>query len=90
MMTIGLSELIVIFFVAYIIVGPKDLPKVVRFVARGIKKISAQIKEIKDEAGWDDIVNEIGDTKSEIEEPIKDTGKELTKLKDMIEENTEK
>ena len=37
MFNIGFSELILILLVAFVIVGPKDLPRVARALGRGVR-----------------------------------------------------
>lgn len=45
-MGIGLGEFVVILLVAFIIVGPEDLPKVARTVAKWVKTCKRSMKEI--------------------------------------------
>ena len=45
-MGIGLGEFVVILLVAFIIVGPEDLPKVARTVAKWVKTSKRSMKEI--------------------------------------------
>lgn len=52
MFNIGFWELIVILLVALLVVGPKDLPKVARSLARGIKRLRAMVDEVKRESAW--------------------------------------
>ena len=40
MFNIGFEELILILLVAFVIVGPKDLPKVARAIGRFVKRLS--------------------------------------------------
>jgi len=39
MFNIGFSELIVILLVAFVIVGPKDLPKIARSLGRAVRTV---------------------------------------------------
>ena len=39
-------------------VGPKDLPKVARWLGRMVKKIRLLIREVKQETGWDELEKE--------------------------------
>ena len=55
MFNIGFWELIVILLVALLVVGPKDLPKVARSLARGIKRLRAMVDEVKRESGLGEV-----------------------------------
>lgn len=74
MFNIGFAELIVVLLVAFLIVGPKDLPKVARWIARQVKAIRRLFHETKKEVGWDDMEAELKDTKSDI---VKNDMKEI-------------
>ncbi len=43
MTSIGASELVLILLIAFIVVGPKDLPKVARALGRFVKKAKAML-----------------------------------------------
>lgn len=72
MFNIGFAELIVVLLVAFLIVGPKDLPKVARWLARQVKAIRRMIQEVKKETGWDEIAAEFKDTKDDIDNTLKE------------------
>ena len=55
MFNIGFSELIVVLLIAFLVVGPKDLPKVARWLGRMVKKLKQLIREVKQETGWDEL-----------------------------------
>lgn len=48
-MSIGFGELLVIFCVAFFVVGPKDLPKVARTIARIVKKCKSMMENVTNE-----------------------------------------
>ena len=52
--------------IAFLVVGPKDLPNIARWLGRSVKKIRLLIREIRQETGWDDIEKEIRDTKEDL------------------------
>ena len=52
MFNIGFSELLLVLLVAFLVVGPKDLPKVARWLGRTVKKSRRLLNEIKKESGW--------------------------------------
>ena len=55
MFNIGFSELLLVLLVAFLVVGPKDLPKVARWLGRTVKKSRRLLNEIKKESGWDEL-----------------------------------
>lgn len=64
--------MLLILLVAFLVVGPKDLPKVARWLGRTVKKIRSLIREVKQETGWDEIEKEIHDTRSDLDNLKKD------------------
>ena len=48
MFNIGFEELILILLVAFVIVGPKDLPKVARAIGRFVKMLKQMYEYFKD------------------------------------------
>ncbi len=85
MFNIGFSELIIVLLIAFLVVGPKDLPKVARWLGRMVKKLKQMINEVKKETGWDDLEKEIKDTKTDLNQSVKDLKKDLditSELKD--------
>ena len=72
MFNIGFSELLLVLLVAFLVVGPKDLPKVARWLGRTVKKSRRLLNEIKKESGWDvkDAVKQ-GDVSAELREAKK-------------------
>ncbi len=63
--------------VAFLVVGPKDLPRVARWLGRMVKKVRLLIKEVKKETGWDDLEKEFKDTRSSVDSEIKGLQKDL-------------
>ena len=72
MFNIGMMDLLVILLVAFLIVGPKDLPKVARWIARIIKKAKAYVEQFKDDYGLNEIENEVKSVKTEVEGALKE------------------
>lgn len=72
MFNIGIMELLVVLLVAFLVVGPKDLPKVARWIARQLKKLRRLVKQIKAEIGWDDFAAEWKDTKDTLHETVRE------------------
>ncbi|MGN0991617.1 MAG: Sec-independent protein translocase protein TatB, partial [Candidatus Ventricola sp.] len=55
MFNIGFAELILILLIAFVVVGPKDLPKIARALGRFVRYIRNMIEEVKRESGLDEV-----------------------------------
>ena len=66
MFNLGMMEIVLVLAVAFLIVGPKDLPKVARWIARQIKSLKKVIREIKKETGWDEFAKEFKDVADDV------------------------
>ncbi len=78
MLDIGFPEFLLISFVLLIVVGPKDLPKVLRSITIFIRKIKSMALQFH--SGIDDLANEA---------EISDLRKEVNKIdkKSLIDDN---
>lgn len=99
MFNIGMMELLVVLLVAFLVVGPKDLPKVARWIARQVKKLRKLIREIKRDTGWDELAAEFKDTKddltktfkeADVSEDLRQTASELNKEVNEMRETVAK
>ena len=75
--------------IAFLVVGPKDLPKVARWLGRMVKKIRLLIREVKKETGRDEPEKEFKDTKSDLDDTFKEMKQDLdisAELKDAGKE----
>lgn len=72
MFNIGMQELLLVLLIAFLVVGPKDLPKVARWIARMIKKLRAYVTQLKDELGWDELADDAKETKKQVESVFAD------------------
>ena len=101
MFDIGWQELFIIGLVAIIVIGPKDLPRVLRTVTLGIRKLRGMARDFQDgidelarEADLQDLRKEIeqgvgGDLKQEIEsigDTTRDLGDTTRELEDSMRE----
>ena len=82
---IGYTELVVIALVAIIVIGPKDLPKVLRAFGRTMQKVRGMAREFQGhldqamrEAGVDEIKKEISNLKTM--NPVEDVKKEIDSI----------
>lgn len=48
-MSIGIGEIIIIVLVAFVFVGPDNLPKIAKKIGQAVNKYKSAIKEIKKE-----------------------------------------
>jgi len=69
---LGMMEILLVLAVAFIVVGPKDLPRVARWIARQIKALKKLIREIKKETGWDEFAKEFKDVADDVKSTVKD------------------
>jgi sec-independent protein translocase protein TatB len=82
---IGYTEIMVIVLVAIIVIGPKDLPKVLRAFGRTMQKVRGMAREFQGhldqamrEAGVDDIKKEINNLKTM--NPVEDVKNEINSI----------
>ncbi|MCQ2381204.1 MAG: Sec-independent protein translocase protein TatB [Acidaminococcaceae bacterium] len=48
-MSIGFGEILMILCVAFFVVGPKDMPKVAKTLARGVKKLRQMMRSVTED-----------------------------------------
>ncbi len=72
MFDIGWTEMAIVVVIALLVVGPKDLPKVLRTVRQWVGKARSMAREFQN--GVDDLVREaeLKDLKAEVEDATKD------------------
>lgn len=97
MFNIGFSELVVLFLVALIVLGPERLPELGKFLAKLSIELRKSIEEIKRELEVDEVGKELTEAKKEIEHlkeeatsvidvPIKEISQEPLKTLDKKDE----
>ena len=92
MFNIGFSELLLVLLVAFLVVGPKDLHKVARWLGRTVKKSRRLLNEIKKESGWDELEKEVRDVQHDVKDAVKqgDVSAELREAKKSVQDSAEK
>jgi len=92
MFNIGFSELLLVLLVAFLVVGPKDLSKVARWLGRTVKKSRRLLNEIKKESGWDELEKEVRDVQHDVKDTVKqgDVSAELREAKKSVQDSAEK
>jgi sec-independent protein translocase protein TatB len=95
MFEIGWSEILVIAVVAIVVIGPKDLPRVMRTVGQWAGKMKRmgrefqnQFQEALREAELDDVRKDIADIMST--DPLGDVKKEMTKVESGLKDDLAK
>ena len=71
MFNIGFAELLLILLIAFVVVGPKDLPKIARALGRFVKYMRSMIEEVKRESGLDEVEKEIKTMERKIDEGVR-------------------
>lgn len=72
MFNIGMGELILILLVAFVVVGPQDLPKISRALARGLKQVRGLIREVKESIDLESEIQAVNETKDEVVNTLKE------------------
>ncbi len=103
MFNMGIGEVILILLVAFVIVGPNDLPKVARSLGRGVRSLQRMFDDFKEETGLDEAINEFKETERDLNETLskadptkelreasKDLNKSVKEVKDVIKPKPKK
>lgn len=94
MFNIGFGELIVLMLVAFLVVGPKDLPNIARAAAKGLRQLRALLGDLKQSVGAEEeraCLKEMTQTLAEARQlaseasPVRIVKKELAGLDPMAE-----
>ena len=72
MLNIGFGELLVVLLIAYVIVGPRDLPRIARWLGRQVRRIRRMNREFREISGWNDLVSGSEDVRREVQEAVRD------------------
>ena len=89
MFNIGGAELIVILLIAFVVVGPKDLPKIARALGRFVRYIKAMIEEVKRETGIDELTDEFKTVSNDVKKTVQSVDPRSELQKTQLEVNKE-
>jgi Tat protein translocase TatB subunit len=85
MFNIGMGELLVVLAVAMVLVGPSDLPKIARWIARAFKSIRVAVKQFSETLNLDEDIKEVKEAGKMLRETVHDINP-LAELTDEIKE----
>jgi len=80
-----MGELIIILLLAFLVVGPKDLPKVAVFIAKSIKYIKRLVKDVMSSLDLDEELKSLKEIKQTVDD-VKDPKKLLSPVTDEFAE----
>ena len=86
-MGIGLGEFIIVLLVAFIVVGPEDLPKVARTLARWVKTARRTMKDISGTFEEDLEKEDFVQTKDVLTNDFQQANSELARIQQQVLEN---
>jgi Tat protein translocase TatB subunit len=69
-MNIGLPELIVIFIVALLVIGPKRLPDVAQALGKGLAEFKRAMDDVKSELNVDEVKRNINENVEEMKDSL--------------------
>jgi len=84
MFNIGMVELLILLAVALVVVGPQDLPKVARWLARGLRSLRNMIQEISQDLNIEEDIKEVKKAGDLLKESVREINP-VTELTDEIE-----
>ena len=89
MFNIGAAELILILLIAFVVVGPKDLPKIARALGRFVRYIRNMVEEVKRETGFDEVAEELKGVGRDVKQTVKEADIRSDLQKTQLEVNKE-
>ena len=84
MFNIGMIELLILFAVAVIVVGPKDLPKVARWLAGVLRSIRNMVLEFSSALNVEEEMKEVKEAGNMLKESVQDINP-IAELTDEIQ-----
>jgi len=92
MFDIGMPELIVIFIVALLVLGPKKLPELGRALGKGMNELKKALQDVKDTVGPEfteaasDIRDTVKDVKQQIASEVRDASQTIGSTMQEVKE----
>src|ERR1700746_437204 len=72
---LGFSEMLVIFIVALLVFGPKNLPELGKSLGKGIREFKKATEELK--SSWEDQVKDVAAPLNEVKRDINNMGQDM-------------
>lgn len=92
-MSIGLGEIFVVLLVAFLVVGPEDLPKIARTLALWVKKIRTTMKDLttsfEKEMELDKVKKDINNFSSEVEKAQQEVFRQAAEAEHLMKAQTQ-
>ncbi len=89
-MGIGLGEFVVVLLVAFLIVGPEDLPKVARTLARWVKAVRGTMKDISESFEKNIDKTEMVKADDTLQESVSHADSEFKRIQQQVLESARK
>ena len=92
MFDIGMPEMIMIFIVALLVVGPKKLPEIAKALGKGLGDLKKSFQDVKDtveeefKESTSEIRDAVTDVKKQIQAEADDSGKTIQKTMEDVKE----
>lgn len=86
---VGMAEIILLLLIAFVVVGPKDLPKVARALGRFVRYIRKMVEEVKRETGFDEVAKDFKDMEKAVDESVRQMDVRPQMQKTQLEINKE-
>lgn len=58
-MNLGLGEIAVVLLIAFVVVGPKDLPKIARAIAKAVRQLKGLYRSVRDSLDLEEELAEV-------------------------------
>jgi sec-independent protein translocase protein TatB len=88
MFEVGFFEIVLIFGLALVVLGPEKLPKLASTVGRWVGRARAMARQFQDqlETEAESIKSSVGDVKSDIQSTVSDLQSTVTELQSQVSE----
>ena len=86
MFGIGMPELIMIFVVAIIVIGPKKLPDVAKALGKGVGEFKKATRELKESINFDETVSDLKEN-LDIDSSLKEIKDEMVGIADSVKDD---
>ncbi|MDO5142492.1 MAG: Sec-independent protein translocase protein TatB [Eubacteriales bacterium] len=82
-MSLGMGELVLILLIAFVVVGPKDLPKIARTIAKGIRQVKRLYADVKQDLDLESEIKEI-EQAADLSSTLKGEAEDMARIREEI------